>query len=201
MLVEKNYRIVTSAGAMTLEQNHNFIFILTPERLLYTLIKYQNLLIDYVFIDEAHKISEKDSRSTFYYKVVDMLLQKHNNPKIFFASPNIPNPQIFLKILSNENNKNSFSSNYSPVCQLKYLLDYSTNTHCVYNDKTSKFIQVNNPNTFIGLLKQQFDNKISTIVYVNLKDKALNMAKDFANIVDFEPSEELKEFSKEISSF
>ena len=200
LLVEKNYRIVTSAGAMALEQNHNFIFILTPERLLYTLIRYENLLIDYVFVDEAHKISEKDSRSAFYYKVVDMLLQRPNNSKIFFASPNIPNPQVFLKILSNNDNNNSLSSNYSPVSQLKYLLDYSTNTHCVFNDKTSKFIQIHNTTPFTELLKQQFDNKISTIVYVNSKDKALQMAKEFASIVDFEPSEELQAFSKEIES-
>lgn len=200
LLVEKNYRIITSAGAMALEQDHNFIFILTPERLLYTLIRYENLLIDYVFIDEAHKISEKDSRSAFYYKVVDMLLQRPNNAKIFFASPNIPNPQVFLKILSNNDNNNSLSSNYSPVSQLKYLLDYSTNTHCVFNDKTSKFIHIHNTTPFTELLKQQFDNKISTIVYVNSKDKALQMAKEFAAIIDFEPSEELQAFSKEIAS-
>lgn len=200
LLVEKNYRIVTSAGAMALEQNHNFIFILTPERLLYTLIRYENLSIDYVFIDEAHKISEKDSRSAFYYKVVDMLLQRANKSKIFFSSPNIPNPQVFLKILSNNDNNNSLSSNYSPVSQLKYLLDYSTNSHYVFNDKTSKFIQIHNTTSFASLLKQQFDNKISTIVYVNSKDKALNMAKEFASIVNFEPSEELKAFSKEIAS-
>lgn len=200
LLVEKNYRIVTSAGAMALEQNHNFIFILTPERLLYTLIRYENLSMDYVFIDEAHKISEKDSRSAFYYKVVDMLLQKPNIPKMFFASPNIPNPQVFLKILSNNDSDNSLSSNYSPVSQLKYLLDYSTNTHCLFNDKTSKFIQIHNTTSFEDLLKQQFDNKISTIVYLNSKHKTLQMAKEFASIVDFEPSEELKAFSKEISS-
>lgn len=200
LLVEKNYRIVTSAGAMALEQEHNYIFVLTPERLLYTLIKYENLLIDYVFVDEAHKISEKDSRSAFYYKVVDMLLQRPNKPKIFFASPNIPNPEVFLNILSNENNKEAINSNYSPVCQLKYLLDYSNNTHYVYNEKTSKFIQVHNSTSFKNLLKQQFDNNISTIVYVNSKDKALEMAKAFASIVSFEPSEELKTFAKEISS-
>lgn len=198
LLVEKDYRIVTSAGATALEQNHNYIFVLTPERLLYTLIKYESLLLDYVFIDEAHKISEKDARSAFYYKVVDMLLQRQNNPKIFFASPNIPNPQVFLKLLSN-GNKFAIKSEYSPVSQIKYLLDYSTNTHYVYNDKSSKFIQINNTFSFEGLLKEQFDNNLSTIVYVNSKDVAIKMAERFASKVDFEPDDELKEFSKEIA--
>src|SRR5699024_8252913 len=102
LLMQKNYRIITSAGAIALEQKHNYIFVLTPERLLYTLIKYPDLLIDYVFIDEAHKISEKDVRSTFYYKIVDMLIQKANRPKIIFASPNIPNPEVFLKLTSKD---------------------------------------------------------------------------------------------------
>jgi hypothetical protein len=75
MLQEHNYRLVTSAGATVLKEDHNFIFVLTPERLLYLLISYPNIEIDYLFVDEAHKISAKDSRSTFYYKVVDMLSQ------------------------------------------------------------------------------------------------------------------------------
>lgn len=200
LLNEKNYRIVTSAGAMALEQNHNYIFILTPERLLYTLIKYDNLLIDYVFIDEAHKISEKDSRSAFYYKVVDMLLQRQNKPKIFFASPNIPNPQVFLNIVSDSNNENFIKSEYSPVSQVKYLLDYSNNTHYIFNDKSSQFIQIQNTISFEELLKKQFYNNSSTIVYLNSKDKAMEMAKQFASQIDYEPDEEIKEFAKEISS-
>ena len=200
LLNEKNYRIVTSAGAMALEQNHNYIFILTPERLLYTLIKYDNLLIDYIFIDEAHKISEKDSRSAFYYKVVDMLLQRQNKPKIFFASPNIPNPQVFLNIVSNSNNENFIKSEYSPVSQVKYLLDYSNNTHYIFNDKSSQFIQIQNTISFEELLKKQFYNNSSTIVYLNSKDKAMEMAKQFASQIDYEPDEEIKEFAKEISS-
>ena len=42
-LEKKNYRIVTSAGAMSLQQAHNFIFILTPERLLYLLLDKPSL--------------------------------------------------------------------------------------------------------------------------------------------------------------
>ena len=44
-LKEKNYRIVTSAGAMALEEEHNFIFAMTPERLLYLLILMKDIRI------------------------------------------------------------------------------------------------------------------------------------------------------------
>ena len=80
-----NYRVVTAASDIALEENHNFIFVLTPERLLYLLISNPSLEVDYLFVDEAHKLSGKNSRGPFYYKVVDMLLQKEKKPHFIFA--------------------------------------------------------------------------------------------------------------------
>lgn len=74
-LYEHDFRIVTSVGEVSLEEQHNYIFLMTPERLLYLLILMTEIAIEYLFIDEAHKISKRDSRSAFYYKVVDMLSQ------------------------------------------------------------------------------------------------------------------------------
>lgn len=71
-----NYRVVTAASDIALEEEHNYIFVLTPERLLYLLISQPKVQIDYLFIDEAHKLSGKNSRAPFYYKVVDMLLKR-----------------------------------------------------------------------------------------------------------------------------
>lgn len=95
-LYEHDFRIVTSAGAVSLEEQHNYIFFMTPERLLYLLILMTEIAIEYLFIDEAHKISKRDSRNAFYYKLVDMLSQREHRPHIIFASPNFPNPEIYL---------------------------------------------------------------------------------------------------------
>jgi hypothetical protein len=70
LLSEYNYRLVTSAGAAALKEKHNFIFVLTPERLLYLLIGNPAVNIDYLFVDEAHKISSRDSRSAFYMVII-----------------------------------------------------------------------------------------------------------------------------------
>lgn len=59
LLSEHNYKVVTAAGDIALEGKHNFILVLTPERLLYLLISKPDLQIDYLFIDEAHKLSGK----------------------------------------------------------------------------------------------------------------------------------------------
>ena len=81
MLAEYNYKIVTSAGALALKEEHNFILVMTPERLLYLMISNPSIEIEYLFVDEAHKISSNDSRSPFYYRVVDMLSRREKKPK------------------------------------------------------------------------------------------------------------------------
>lgn len=199
LLVEKNYRIITSAGSIALEQTHNFIFILTPERLLYTLIKYEKLILDYVFIDEAHKISEKDSRSTFYYKVIDMVIQRSEKTRFIFASPNIPNPDVFLKLIP-QSVSNYLTTSYTPVSQLKFLLDYKNKHSFVYNDKTQDLLAIDNKLSLENLLQKFYNNKSSTIVYINSKDKAITMAKSFASNLEIIQDEELKELSNEIIS-
>ena len=100
ILEDKNYRVVTAASDISLEENHNFILVMTPERLLYLLISKPDFIIDYLFVDEAHKISGRNSRGPFYYKVVDMLSIQTPMPHFIFASPNIPNPEVYLKLVT-----------------------------------------------------------------------------------------------------
>ena len=45
-----NYRVVTATSDISLEEEHNFILVLTPERLLYLLISKPELQVDYLFI-------------------------------------------------------------------------------------------------------------------------------------------------------
>lgn len=119
-----NYRVVTAASDIALEEKHNFIFVLTPERLLYLLISNPSLEVDYLFVDEAHKLSGKNSRGPFYYKVVDMLLQKEKKPHFIFASPNIPNPQVYLRLMNEaieSSDESKLATTYSPVVQIKFL--------------------------------------------------------------------------------
>lgn len=59
LLKEKNYRVVSASGDLVLQQEHHFIFVMTPERMLYTLISMSELKIDFLFVDEAHKISDR----------------------------------------------------------------------------------------------------------------------------------------------
>lgn len=191
-----NYRVITAASDIALEEEHNFILVLTPERLLYLLINRPELHLDYLFIDEAHKLSGKNSRGPFYYKVVDMLLQKEHKPHFIFASPNIPNPQIYLRLLNDviENNDESIlATTYSPVVQVKFLIDFNKQSIDIYNERTNSPIHVANIikdgfklNELLLLfegknLRLPRENRRQTIVYYNGKAKAIAAAKKFSN--------------------
>lgn len=214
-LKRRNYRVVTAASDIALEENHNFIFVLTPERLLYLLISNLSLEVDYLFIDEAHKLSGKNSRGPFYYKVVDMLLQKEKKPHFIFASPNIPNPQVYLRLMNEaieSSDESKLATTYSPVVQIKFLMDLINNNISVYNERTNHCIQIAsikksdvNLNDMLLLfegknLRLPPEKRSQTIVYYNGRAKAIAAARSFAEsrgILD-KNDPELDSLSKDI---
>lgn len=207
LLEEKDYKVVNSAGSSMLEEQHNFIFILTPERLLYLLISNPTVNINYLFIDEAHKISANDGRSAFYYKIVDMLQERENKPHVIFASPNIPNPDIYLQLIHNAatNNNTSISTRYSPVSQLIYLVDMVDGKISLYNETTKKMSAISNikPNVdsleVVEKIIKQSPGKQS-IVYSNSKDKAIDMAIRFSKQLQPKNDPALNALAKEIKN-
>lgn len=180
----KNYRIVTSAGAMALEEEHNFIFAMTPERLLYLLILMKDIPIEYLFIDEAHKISKKDGRSAFYYKVVDMLSQRSTPPHIIFASPNIPNPEVYLQLIPDVANRENYkiATKFSPVNQEKFLIDFKCFELHYYNEATQKLTKYCSFPEDKGLLDfvHELGEGARSIVYSNSKDNVVEYALQYA---------------------
>lgn len=102
-LKEYRYHLVTAAGDAALkidDKSRRYVFIMTPERLLYLLMNEKDIQLDYLFIDEAQKLSGDDTRSPFYYQVVQILNEAEQKPHIIFASPNVPNPQVYLNLIS-----------------------------------------------------------------------------------------------------
>lgn len=189
-----NYRIVSAAGDIVLEGDHHFIFVLTPERLLYLLISKPQLHFDYVFFDEAHKLTGQNSRAPFYYQTVTILQSRPRPPHIIFASPNIPNPEVFLRLLQSEAKtgpRNSFATRYSPVVQFKYLVNLDEQEIATYNDHSQEFTFLATVNalpvtatTFIELLtspRPVRDEKVSqTIVFHGSRQRVIDAAKDYA---------------------
>lgn len=188
-----DYRIVSAAGDIVLEGDHHFIFVLTPERLLYLLIGKPSIKFAYVFFDESHKLSGKNSRAPFYYQTVTILQHRPKPPHFVFASPNIPNPEIFLRLINpetGESEANAIATQYSPVVQFKYLVNLYENTISSYNDYTREFSHlatIKDPGAsasditrMIGKSSQQLDNLGQTIVFHSARQRAVDAARDYA---------------------
>jgi superfamily II DNA or RNA helicase len=214
LLEEKNYKVVNAASDIALEGKHNFILVLTPERLLYLLIGKPDLQIDYLFIDEAHKMSGKNSRGPFYYKTVDMLKNRKNPSHFIFASPNVPNPEVYLRLLTDisEHSGNKLRTTFSPVTQVKFLLDLQNREISVYNEHAGTGMHIvnirqNNATLTHFLLNIErmnddlpVDSMRQTIVYFNGKTKAVEAALDLSQYLEELDDEDLAALSRDIAN-
>lgn len=208
ILEEENYRVVTAASDISLEEEHNFILIMTPERLLYFLISNPDFRLDYLFIDEAHKIGGRNSRGPFYYKVVDLLSRKEQPPHFIFASPNIPNPDEYLKLVTEAEKgvENAITSSYAPVTQFKFIINCEEQTISIYNDHTKNPVfvcKIKRSGTELMsymLLMDQYDpeHKQRTLAYVNSKNSAIENARLFADRRNPLNDPELKRLASDI---
>ena len=205
LLQRCNYRVVTSAGSIALEQKHHYIFVLTPERMLYILNDMDDLQLDYVFIDEAHKISSGDKRSSFYYMVVEKLEERANNPHIIFASPYIPNPGIYLDLISGEaidKHKDKLACKYSPVSQLKYIVDLSEGNIRFFDTYTRGFVKLCDLDSDYNLSEviSRVGDQHHNIVYCKSKNDVIQFARDYVEDMHIPDSNDQKllAFSEEI---
>lgn len=184
-LKEKNYRVVVSAGDIVLQQNHNFVFVMTPERLLHLLNTMPSLTLNLMFVDEAHKISAKGGRSAFYYKVIHEVMSRSQKPTIVFASPNIPNPEVYLNLIPGIRREEvkKIASKFAPVCQFKYLVDMTSGQIYSHNGHSGTLDLIKNkdmPLRLIDVVSIVGKGK-QNIVYCNSRSKVVRYAKEYAD--------------------
>lgn len=72
---------------------NKFIGILTQERATRLLNSRQNNFYDVLFIDEAHNIFKRDSRSYILARLIQLNYKRNNNQKIIYLSPLIDSVQ------------------------------------------------------------------------------------------------------------
>jgi len=190
----ENYRVLAHplVPAFYRQENSRYIFVFTPERLLAYLSEPKNPKIDYLFVDEAQKIiSEKDTRSPLYY--YSILQAERKSIKLFFASPNIPNPEIFLQLFE-KNTDEKLSIKNSPVSQNRYFLDLIENKCLLlseFNTEQSIPIKLENTNFFYWLKTLTGEQK--SIVYCNTKEDTINFALQFASTLPDKNNERINE--------
>ncbi|HKM03900.1 MAG TPA: hypothetical protein VJZ04_04800 [Lachnospiraceae bacterium] len=173
---------------------------MTPERFLY-LINTTDKKVDYLFVDEAHKITTKDTRSAFYYDLIDKLSSMEKKPHIIFSSPNIPNPEIYLKMINGDLEKQNIHATYAPVCQMKYIINLINGSVKAYNDYSKEFITMSNANSSLDLtsiINHVARSKDQNIVYSHSLRETMNQAVIYTNGLPDLNNEELYKLSDEI---
>lgn len=181
-LNESYYRIISHPEEyVETFGGQNFIYVMTPERLSVLIAQNSNLRLAHLFIDESQKVTETDSRSIFYYEIFDQISKWECKPKITFASPLVPNPGVFKKIVNLNDNSNGIRITESPVAQIKFILDVYQKNLLVYDDlnrRTSILESVEKmpsiPQFILGV--QHTLNSNCTLVYYGSKTKAISDA-------------------------
>lgn len=158
-------------------KGNNYIFIFTPERLISYISDKNNPSIEYLFIDEAHKvISEKDTRSPLYYHAI--LQAQKKSMKLYFASPNISNPEIYLKLFDKSTDE-SFYTIESPVSQNKYFLDLQDQELKIIGEFETSSMHLNNDKGLFEWITS-ISGTGKSIIYCNSKNKTRDYAIQFS---------------------
>lgn len=106
---------VTSIPEFPISDLRKKLFIYTQERLAWLLRDNPQLIIDVLFVDEAHKIGDGE-RGMILQNSIETVLGRKAGCKILFASPSIENPELFLENSSNDNSS-SIQSEFTAVNQ------------------------------------------------------------------------------------
>lgn len=183
-------------------KNKRFIFVFTPERLISYFAEGSNPSIGYLFVDEAQKLLNDDTRSPLLYHSIAQAKRKSVN--IYFASPNIPNVEDFLKLFGSSREE-SMAIYEKSVTQNKFLVDS-------FNKKSAMILEneIEYPLGGLNYFETEDENirEILTklgrgcqnIVYCNTVKYTLNFSVNFAiNLPDIK-NEKLEKLIKRVSS-
>lgn len=190
----ENYKILshpTVPEAFRIEEK-KFIFIFTPERLTAYLAEFSNPKIGYLFIDEAQKVtSPNDTRSPLYYHAI--LQAERKSIKLYFASPNIPNPEVFLKLFE-KSTEEAKSVKSSPVSQNRYFLDFLDKRCLMFSDVLGeKEIDFNfNDDDFYAWIKR-LSKRDASIIYCNTKSDTVEYALEFSKALPDKENDRIDE--------
>lgn len=160
----------------------NLIFVFTPERLV-SYYANNSLDIDYLFVDEAQKmIKPNDERSPVFYNAISYA--SYRGTKLFFLSPNIENPEVFLS-LSDRDESSVKKISDKLVIQNRYLFNFGTR-RVQYLNYLNEIIEEDllpeGITTLSNAIKHTYKSYLkdtSTIVYFSSKAKMSEVLLDY----------------------
>lgn len=174
------YKVFSNYDDSIIIPNLNYIFILTPERLLGLLSEKEKPKLGILFVDEAHKLTAYDDyRSITMYLAIEKAIKLFRNIKVYFSSPNVKNPEIFLQLF-NLDDKKVFKTDETPVGQNLFFIDLVEREGKYFTENSTIKIKLNEEcyDSTISTLFRLGGNS-SNIVYTNSIDNTVSYAMKF----------------------
>ncbi len=189
-LVLEHYKYVVATNSnvseLQFESQQRYIFVLTPERLLSYLSQKNSPPFAYLFVDEAHKLAaDKDTRAVTAYSAISKSLKQNKNLNLYFASPNISNPEVFLKLFKKDENLN-YKTKETPVSQNLFFIDMTQNRVTHYLEAEQYQFEpdiVKNAESIFDVLSS-LGGKTNNIVYCSSRVEAVDKAKKMFSYFD-----------------
>ena len=205
LLETNNYKIVTNSNIAELPINEqcNYVLILTPERLISYISQEKNPSIGFLFVDEAHKLAQtEDARSITTYTSIEKTLKKYPDIKLYFASPNVSNPEILLSMFRNGKAENTFKTQETPVAQNLYFIDLLEKklSYCLNDEFIPMTQSALDDISSINDVLLRFGQR-SNLIYCNAKAKAISYAKELAATIECSDNKALKRAASIIRAY
>lgn len=165
------------------------IFVFTQERLHWFLTNNQEhpIRIDFLIVDEAHKIEDGNRGILLQQKIEDLILA-NENMRLYFSSPFTSNPELLLDNIHRNSRKDIVNTQFVAVNQnliyvtqvprkpLKWSLSLNTEDGTYPLGSITLKYQPTNDSKKIALIAQQIGTDGSCIIYSNGPAEAEHIA-------------------------
>lgn len=155
-----------------------FIAVLTQERALRLLDKH-DISFDCLYIDEAHRLLERDSRSILLSRLIKLNRQRNEGSEIIYLSPLVTDTNN----LKTDRSQEIFEQRIRFSIKEPELFEYCTNgTVQKYNRFTDMFFSVGYSETMFSYINQNATEK--TFCYLYTPRKIELFAEEFSQLRD-----------------
>lgn len=160
---------------------NKFIGILTQERATRILNSRQNNFYDILFIDEAHNIFKRDSRSFILARLIQLNYKRNNNQKIIYLSPLI---DFGRNLKLNKSSKNEISTKKVNYDFKSFEIYYFNNEQSYFFDRFSgEFYEINSCINYFEYIKKNSNSK--NFIYQNKPEMIEYFAENLFDNLDF----------------
>src|SRR5690606_619971 len=92
------------------------LFVFTQERLHWYLLQSENPKVDFLLVDEAHKI-DNSNRGILLQRKIEEVIDRNPEVRLFFSSPFTSNPEILLENIGESKSKDTINTEFVAVNQ------------------------------------------------------------------------------------